>query len=98
MFKFLISLFIYVIKAATTVNKELLKFDWNEILPQLVAKLGENALFSIPWGHHREIITKIKDKDEAIFYIAKTIENSWSRNILVLQIESKLYFNIYMRN
>lgn len=48
MFKFLISLFIYVIKAATTVNKELLKFDWNEILPQLVAKLGENALFSIP--------------------------------------------------
>lgn len=65
---------------------------WNEILPQLVAELGENALFSIPWGHHREIITKIKNKDEAIFYVAKTIENSWSRNTLVLQIESKVYF------
>lgn len=65
---------------------------WNEILPQVVAKLGENALFSVPWGHHREIITKIKNKDEAIFYIAKIIENNWSRNTMILEIESRLYF------
>lgn len=29
--------------------------------------------------------------DEALFYVQKTIENNWSRNILGLQIESDLY-------
>lgn len=45
----------------------------------------------IPWRHHVEIFTKSKDYDEALFYIQKTIENGWSRNILSVQIESKLY-------
>lgn len=58
---------------------------WNEIVPQPV------ALFQIPWGHNREIITKIKNKEEATFYLNKTIENNWSRNVLLHQIESKLY-------
>lgn len=64
---------------------------WSEIPPQLVAELGEEFLFNIPWGHHREILTKTKSKKEAIFYLAKTIENSWSRNVLILQIENRLY-------
>lgn len=45
----------------------------------------------IPWRHHVEIFTKSKDHQEALFYIQKTIENGWSRNILGIQIESKLY-------
>lgn len=64
---------------------------WFQIAPQLVAQFGEDFLFSIPWGHHREILSKTKKMEEAIFYVAKTIENSWSRNVLVLQIESGLY-------
>lgn len=38
--------------------------DKIEIVPQLVAKL-----FSIPWGHHRNIIDKCKDVNKALFYI-----------------------------
>lgn len=34
---------------------------------------------------------KIKDKEQYIWYIRKTIENGWSRDLLVHQIESKLY-------
>lgn len=66
--------------------------------PQLVAKLEiENTkqvislLIQIPWGHNRAIISKAKDTQEALFYVKKTIENGWSRSVLVHQIESKLY-------
>ncbi len=47
--------------------------------------------FQIPWGHNIKIIQKCKDKEEAIFYVNKTIENNWSRAVLVHQIESGLY-------
>lgn len=42
-------------------------------------------------GHIIIIIAKIKDTKEAIFYIQKTKENNWSRDVLSLQIKSNLY-------
>ncbi|MDE4907732.1 PDDEXK nuclease domain-containing protein [Methanogenium marinum] len=48
-------------------------------------------LTQIPWGHNRVIISKCSSVDEALFYVRKTIENNWSRNILTHQIESGLY-------
>jgi predicted nuclease of restriction endonuclease-like (RecB) superfamily len=54
-----------------------------EFVPQLVAQ--------IPWGHNREIISKCKDVEEAIYYAQETIKNNWSRAVLVAQIETKLY-------
>ncbi|WP_373501888.1 YhcG family protein [Desulfococcus sp.] len=54
--------------------------------PQAVAKLVQ-----IPWGHNREIISKCKNVTEALFYVNKTIEHNWSRNVLIHQIESGLY-------
>jgi len=48
-------------------------------------------LFLIPWGHNLHIVTKCKDIDQALFYVQETINNSWSRTILVHQIESRLY-------
>lgn len=45
----------------------------------------------IPWRHHTEIITKCQGVDEALFYINKTIENNWSRAVLVHQMETGLY-------
>lgn len=37
------------------------------------------------------ILTKSKDIQEALFYLRKTKENNWSRDILALQIKSNLY-------
>jgi len=37
------------------------------------------------------ILKKIKDIKQALFYINKTIENSWSRSVLEYQIETNLY-------
>jgi predicted nuclease of restriction endonuclease-like (RecB) superfamily len=49
------------------------------------------AVVRIPWGHVKLLIDKIKDHNEALFYINQTIENGWSRDILALQIKSGLF-------
>ena len=48
-------------------------------------------LFQIPWGHHILIVQKIKNTNEAYFYINETISNNWSRSVLEYQIETDLY-------
>ena len=48
-------------------------------------------LFSIPWRHHVEIFTHAESVDEALFYVGKTAENGWSRNVLMNMMESDLY-------
>lgn len=45
----------------------------------------------IPWFHHCVLLDKVKDPAERAWYIQQTVENGWSRNVLVLQIESGLY-------
>lgn len=60
-------------------------------LPQVVAEI-EKLFFAVPWGHQRCIIDKIKNIKEAVFYINKTVENGWSRNMLLNMIESSLYY------
>ena len=54
-------------------------------------QIVQQAAGQIPWFHNCVILDKIKVAKEREFYIRKTIENGWSRSILVLQIESKLY-------
>jgi predicted nuclease of restriction endonuclease-like (RecB) superfamily len=53
------------------------------ILQQLAAKL--------PWFHNCVLIDKVKDPVERTWYIQQAIQNGWSRNVLVLQIEADLY-------
>lgn len=68
--------------------------DENIIRSQAANDLNEisnHPVLKIPWGHIKVIITKIKNTDEATFYIHQTIENNWSRDILDLQIKSNLY-------
>ena len=54
-------------------------------------EIVEKMIKSIPWGHNQRIAYKCKDIDEAIFYVQKTLDNNWSRNVLEHQIDSKLY-------
>ena len=60
-----------------------------EITPQVVAQMN---IFMIPWGHHRFIIDKCKnDRDKAVFYVEKTLENNWSRAVLLNFLDTNLY-------
>jgi predicted nuclease of restriction endonuclease-like (RecB) superfamily len=54
-----------------------------EKVQQLVAQ--------IPWGHNIVIFSKVNDVSEAMFYLTNTLENSWSRDILNMQIDTSLF-------
>jgi len=45
----------------------------------------------IPWFHNCVILDRVKSPAEREWYIRQTIQNGWSRNVLVHQIESGLY-------
>lgn len=69
------------------------------INPQLVDDLSDSVvgalnmdIFSIPWGHYRYLIDKYKDAPEtALFYVRKTIENGWSRDMLLNMLSTGLH-------
>jgi predicted nuclease of restriction endonuclease-like (RecB) superfamily len=45
----------------------------------------------IPWKHNCTILDKVKNPEQRVWYIQQTVENGWSRNVLIMQIESGLY-------
>lgn len=50
------------------------------------------GIFEIPWRHHCLIMDKVKgDVAKAIFYIRQTIENGWSRSMLLNFISTDMY-------
>lgn len=57
-------------------------------VPQAVALFQAPLLQAIPWGHHAELMAKVKDLPTRHWYMQATVQYGWSRNILVMQIES----------
>ncbi|MBQ4599881.1 MAG: DUF1016 family protein [Clostridia bacterium] len=51
----------------------------------------QQVVAQIPWGHNVVLLDKVPDAAMRKWYIEKCIENGWSRNVLVHQIESDLY-------
>lgn len=66
---------------------------YNEKGLQVVSQMEtiEKMVKSIPWGHNQRIMYKCNDLSEALFYVQKTMDNNWSRNVLENQIDSDLY-------
>lgn len=48
----------------------------------------------IPWRHNCVILDKLKDTDLRIWYIQKTIEFGWSRNVLEHQIATQAHLRL----
>jgi len=51
----------------------------------------QQAAAQLPWFHNCVLLDKVKDKTERLWYIQQSIKHGWSRNVLVLQIESRLF-------
>jgi len=66
-------------------NKENINFQ------QVAGNFETHPIFQIPWFHHVQIFTKCKSVTEALFYVQKTIQNGWSRAILMNFMETDLY-------
>ena len=70
-----------------------------EIHPQVGGELNQPSdsqpsenIFAIPWGHHKLIMDKVKGNvDKALFFVRQTVENGWSRAMLLNWIDTSLY-------
>ena len=61
-------------------------------LQHVAANNGAGELAKVPWGHHILLIGKCKgNRDKALFYVQRTIENRWSRSDLQEAVEDRLY-------
>jgi len=54
-----------------------------EIVHQLAAQ--------IPWRHNCVLLDRVKSPETRTFYIRKTIENGWSRAVLIHQLDTELH-------
>lgn len=53
-------------------------------------EIVQAPLAQLSWYHHVALIDKLSTPEERLWYSQKTVEHGWSRNILVIQIESGL--------
>ncbi len=63
-------------------------------LPRAVAKLERDPwdlIASVPWGHHFLLLEKVKDLSIRFWYMQKTIEQGWGRDVLALMIKSEMH-------
>ncbi|MCK9609305.1 MAG: PDDEXK nuclease domain-containing protein [Methylomonas sp.] len=55
------------------------------------AEFVQAVLAQLPWYHQLALLDKLKSEAERRWYVAKTLEHNWSRNVLVMQIETRLF-------
>lgn len=50
----------------------------------------QQAVAQLPWGHNLVLLDRLPGPETRRWYAAQAIEHNWSRNVLVMQIESRL--------
>ncbi len=58
----------------------------------------QQVVAQIPWGQNIVLLDRVNDITVRRWYVEKTLENGWSRNVLVHQIESDLYSRLVTAN
>ncbi|MBX3276397.1 MAG: DUF1016 family protein [Acidobacteria bacterium] len=56
-------------------------------LSQVVREL----VAGVPWGHHIELLKKVKSPAARLYYLRATAQFGWSRNVLINQIKGGAY-------
>lgn len=54
-------------------------------------QIVQRSVAQLPWRHNIALLEKLKSTNERLWYAQKAIENGWSRDILAIQIETKLH-------
>jgi predicted nuclease of restriction endonuclease-like (RecB) superfamily len=91
----------FVILQSPLAKLETNQYPENVIVQQAAAQLQsadnqnvaiwKQSAAKLPWGHHQVILDRLKTFEERVFYIQHCVQQTWSRDILVHQIESNLY-------
>ncbi|MGA2261323.1 MAG: PDDEXK nuclease domain-containing protein [Acidobacteriota bacterium] len=59
--------------------------------PESLAQAVRELAATVPWGHHVELLKKVKDPAARIYYIRAIAQLGWSRNVLLNQIKGGAY-------
>ena len=83
------------VKSFSETNLKYMQYFY-ELYPEAANRpqVGDDLqiIFRIPWGHNKIILDKCKGNSaKALFYIRKTIENNWSRDVLLNFLGTDLY-------
>ncbi|MGP8290249.1 PDDEXK nuclease domain-containing protein [Vreelandella zhanjiangensis] len=54
------------------------------------AEIVQQAVGQLPWGHNLVLLSKLKEPAERLAYAHAALEHGWSRNVLMMQIETRL--------
>lgn len=54
------------------------------------AEFVQQAAAQLPWFHLCTLLDKLKTREERDWYLSKAVQHNWSRNVLVMQIETRL--------
>lgn len=54
------------------------------------AQFVQQAAAQLPWGHNLVLLDRLNTAQERRWYIAQALEHNWSRNVLNIQIETRL--------
>jgi len=54
-------------------------------------ELVKQVVSLLPWGHNIRLIQKVAEPELRLWYLRKAVAHGWSRDILVLQIDSELH-------
>lgn len=54
-------------------------------------EIGQQSVDQLPWGHNIALMYMVPNRQARQFYIEKTRQHGWSRNVLSMQIETDLY-------
>ena len=53
-------------------------------------EIVSQAVGQLPWGHNRVLLTKLKERETRLGYAQAAVRHGWSRNVLTMQIETRL--------
>ncbi|MCX6145546.1 MAG: PDDEXK nuclease domain-containing protein [Ignavibacteriales bacterium] len=58
---------------------------------QLLSQSVRELLAAVPWGHHVELLKKVKAPAARVYYLQATAGYGWTRNVLLNQIKAGAY-------
>jgi len=53
-------------------------------------EIRQQPVGQLPWGHNIVLLTKLKTREARLAYAGAALQHGWSRNVLVVQIETRL--------
>lgn len=62
-----------------------------QAVPERQAAAARELMALVPWGHHVELMKKVKSPDARLFYLRETARFGWSRAVLLHQIKASTF-------